>query len=157
MIIDKSNGTITVNSEFRLDTKLTLSNFVASPDFRNWTLVGQSGTIYRRDSEDYEKRILTIWTTFFREKLQYILVSFFLPHEKNRRICERSSQWKGIDINRERLHEQILVDDLGSPPYEYAWGSIMIGGSNIDPCSAISVNYNLNIKHDPTLMVKGFG
>ena len=87
---------------------------------------------------DNNNRKVNVHIVFANSCLKTILLSFFLPSEKTERF--RESNYPNADMQRYYLHDAILRETLGDPPYNFKWGFISLG-SGIDWFSAIVIDY----------------
>jgi len=150
-MFDKGSGRVKISKDLDFEPGFSLPVFTHQSDYNSWTSL--SGSLYQRDVTDTKGRKLTVWLNFRGTTLQDVLISFFLPHERDKRVRELLQSWSPSDPRREAFHRLILSESLGEEPYQYPWGFVALGTSDLDLASVIMVHYNLDTQHDPNLKV----
>ena len=109
------------------------TSFLASPIGRGASLIVENGPFatYRIDPEPGVGATLL----FDGERLQNFAWAISMPNEDAIEWSEES------ELQRKKLHEQWLVQELGAPPYEFDWGEVVSEYDAKGVSSAIIVVY----------------
>jgi len=145
MLVDKTNGRLSVSPGLEFHPKLPLDEFRARPDFDLWKNTVHLGDLYEgftRDVIDNEQRKLNVQVTFLMSQLIVVYLSYFLPGEKDARF--RESNYPDADTRRYHFHDRLLRAALGEPPYRFSWGFAGLG-THADGFSMISMDYGFQM------------
>lgn len=141
MLVNQQNGQLYIAPGLTLFHHQSLKTFTSREDYYLWQNIINDKSIsgYMKETEGYAEQ-KTITSLFFvRDVLWCVELSFFLPTEQKSRF--RESSYPNGDMLRWRFHEKFLLDELGSPPYNYDWGFISLGHSGIDRFAVIHIEY----------------
>ena len=159
MFIQK-DGSVILTDMFIVQPKLSLSTFRRTSEFSLWeelALLEDSYGVYKRDVVNSEGRKFTAWLMFSESLIDRVYLSFFLPNEQGNRV--RIVEGWNNDIQRKRLHRQILREELGIPPYDYSWGVVLSGVNELDFTSTIKIQYwspNLSIPENSSIKIESW-
>ena len=141
-MININNGNITLDDScFTITKGLTKNEFINSNLFKD-VLSQQTYTF----SNYYLKPQLIgkdkfIVVLFFNQNSKIYLVNISISDDGSVPSWTNWSEYK--ELKRKDLHDKWLGENIGKPPYRYAWGEI---SSNYDPrsgSSMITIKYNL--------------
>ena len=95
---------------------------------------------YQKDIRLEQKKV-NISVYFIKEILWSVDLSFFHPYEKEERF--RTGTFPNSDVKRWYLHKEFLEQVLGEPPYNYSWGFVSPGYSQLDQLAIVKIEYFL--------------
>jgi hypothetical protein len=146
-MINTKNGFLDISIGLNLYSQQPVVEFENRFDINSWENVirDQMYIGYRKDVVDYEQRKLNVAVYFIKKCLWSVDLSFFLSGETEYRF--REGNYPNADMKRWYLHEAILRTQLGDPPYNYPWGFIALGHSQLDRLAIIKVNYPFSGNH----------
>jgi hypothetical protein len=124
-MIDKTTGLLTINDEFVIDPTLQTGLFRPYPEGGTWQEEWPSRdwrTFARKPVWDRAGRKLALTVYFERERLDQVALFYYLPDEADSGTWDDWS--REAEQRRQDLHDQILAEDLGPPPYDFPWGRV---------------------------------
>lgn len=133
-MIDAASGSIAISGVGVLAPRLREDEFLKSR-------MGLSATPETQNGEHHSYGVGTAQlraNAYFRDgQLWMVVLTYSVPDERG------WSNWsENQELERKRIHDQLLEKDLGRPPYAYAWGKIESVYDSKDGASSIVVTYS---------------
>jgi hypothetical protein len=141
LIINEVTGRIEISPQLSLYPYMLLADFQQKHLDDTWKLVRSQNkyTSYERELFDYFSRKLNISIHFYDEVIFIIEVSYFIHGEVETRF--REGNYPNSESRRSQYHHELLISELGEPPYKFNWGSITLGYSSIGNFASIVIEY----------------
>ncbi len=141
-MLNKSSGVFVVNTKLMVGPNLTRTIFKQQEDLKQWNILAdlpEMGYYWRKLASDGKLRKINLMLNFTAEKLNNVSLWYRLPHERD---DARQEEWTQRDEQaRKALHDQLLLEELGPPPYQYSWGEVISTYDITGTGSEIKISY----------------
>lgn len=141
-MIDATTGILTVNPDLVLDPTGATGLFQRSATPTAWEVEQQSAewrSFERKPIRDAAGRKLAVRAYLHFDRLAQVILFYYLPDEPEQGSWDDWSY--EAEMRRKDLHDIILREELGDPPYEYSWGRAGSGYDDKGGFSLIFVRY----------------
>jgi hypothetical protein len=140
-MIDRTDGSVTLNHQFSISSELDLEEFSQLPEFNHWKAV--KPFVYAKDYFLEQASRVSVWI-MFDVSTQHISRCEISLHSENDEAKEKlflSQAWHHFFLQRKQQHNEFLKSELGDKPYNFSWGWITVGTNEIGNDVAIKIRY----------------
>jgi hypothetical protein len=142
-MIDATTGLLTINPDSVLDPTGATGLFQHNTTPAAWEMEQPSAewrSFERKPIYDAAGRKLALRVYRHRHRLAQVDLFYYLPGEPEQGSWDDWSY--EAEMRRKDLHDLILREELGDPPYEYPWGRVGSAYDSKGGFSLIFVRYD---------------
>ena len=142
-MIDPTTGIVTLAPDLILDPTGATGLFqhnATPPAWESYEPSAEWRSFERKPIHDATGRKLALTAYLHRDRLAQVILFYYLPDEPEQGSWDDWSH--DAEMHRKDLHDIILREELGEPPYEYPWGRVGSAYDSKGGFSLIFVRYD---------------